>query len=138
MISHATELTTWCPFRVRSYMVHLKERMICCRDPSTFNVDFLMSLEICWPLSFPAPVSRPLTARTAKQETLNSYTAVGIAEHWELSMALFDVRVKSPVRMWNPILVSNSGSKSERKQKVLEWAYLSPEIHSVIAADLLL
>lgn len=69
---------------------------------------------------------------------MKSYTAVGIAEHWELSMALFDARVKSPVRMWNPTLVSNSGSKSERKHTVLEWAYLSPEIHSIVAADLLL
>ncbi|CAN0146142.1 unnamed protein product [Ascophyllum nodosum] len=72
------------------------------------------------------------------QATLNTYKAVGIAEHWELSMALFDASVKSPVRKWNPKLVSNTGSRSERKQQVLEWAYLSPEIHGVIAADMLL
>ena len=74
----------------------------------------------------------------SNQATLNTYKAVGIAEHWELSMALFDASVKSPVRKWNPKLVSNTGSRSERKQQVLEWAYLSPEIHRVIAADMLL
>lgn len=85
---------------------------------------------------------RPLAVRptiaNASQETLKSYAAVGIAEHWELSMALFGAKVKSPVRKWNPDLVSNSGSKSERKENVLEWAYLSPELHGVIAVDLLL
>ena len=74
----------------------------------------------------------------SNQATLNTYKAVGIAEHWELSMALFNVSVKSPVRKWNPMLVSNTSSRSERKQQVLEWAYLSPEILGVIAADIVL
>ncbi|CAN0088367.1 unnamed protein product [Scytosiphon promiscuus] len=69
---------------------------------------------------------------------LASYTAVGILEHWDLSMQLFDARVKSPVRSWQQIQMSNQGQLSGLRDEVLQWAHTSPEIHRVMATDLLL
>ncbi|CAM9504714.1 unnamed protein product [Laminaria digitata] len=69
---------------------------------------------------------------------LSTYTAVGIFEEWELSMRLFDAKVQSPVRLWNEKFKSNSGSRSGARDELLNWAYTSVEVHTMIAADLLL
>lgn len=73
-----------------------------------------------------------------KKRIIKTYAAVGIAEEWELSMALFNATVQSPVRQWNPTPVHDAGSTSAFQQEVLEWACLSPEIHTVLSADMLL
>lgn len=53
-------------------------------------------------------------------------------------MELFDARVVSPVRRWETNLAVNPGNQSEARNEVLAWARTSPEVHSVLAADLLL
>lgn len=72
------------------------------------------------------------------QSILGTYTAVGILEHWDLSMQLFDARVRSPVRDWVNISKSNPGKLSPVRDEVTRWAHLSPEIHRVLATDMLL
>ncbi|CAN0101748.1 unnamed protein product, partial [Ectocarpus fasciculatus] len=69
---------------------------------------------------------------------LSTYTAVGILEYWDLSMQLFDERVKSPVRHWQDIKHFNKGQMSELRDEVHQWAHMSPEIHRIMATDLLL
>ncbi|CAN0219045.1 unnamed protein product [Scytosiphon promiscuus] len=69
---------------------------------------------------------------------LGTYTAVGILEHWDLSMQLFDARIKSPVRDWQNIQKSNPGQLSGIRDEVYQWAHLSPEIHRAMSTDLLL
>eukprot|EP00752_Nemacystus_decipiens_P003296 g3050.t1 len=69
---------------------------------------------------------------------LGSYTAVGILEHWDLSMQLFDARVRSPVRDWQNIKKSNPGRLSGLRDQVYQWAHMSPEIHRIMATDMLL
>lgn len=64
--------------------------------------------------------------------------AVGILEHWDLSMQLFDARVKSPVRDWQNIQKSNPGQLSGIRDEVYQWAHLSPEIHRAMSTDMLL
>lgn len=72
------------------------------------------------------------------QAILGSYTAVGILEHWDLSMQLFDARVRSPVRDWQNIQKSNPGQLSGLRDEVYQWAHMSPEIHRIMATDMLL
>lgn len=72
------------------------------------------------------------------QAIIGSYQAIGILEHWELSMQLFDAKVRSPVSDWQIIQISNSGKKSELRDAVHKWAHMSPEIHSILATDMLL
>lgn len=72
------------------------------------------------------------------QGILGTYTAVGILEHWDLSMQLFDARVKSPVHNWQDIQKSNPGKLSGLRDEVYQWAHMSPEIHRVMATDMLL
>ena len=69
---------------------------------------------------------------------MRSYTAIGIVEHWKLSMELFDAVIVSPVREWNQLVAYNQGPQSLERQTLLKWALLDPEIHSVLSADLLL
>ncbi len=69
---------------------------------------------------------------------MGTYAAVGILEHWDLSMQLFDARVKSPVKDWVNINTSNPGQLSPEREEVTKWAHLSPEIHRVLATDMLL
>lgn len=64
--------------------------------------------------------------------------AVGITEHWELSMQLFDAVVESPVRKWDAELLRNPGQTSSKRDEVLQWAYQSPEIRLALAGDLVL
>ncbi|CAM9685130.1 unnamed protein product [Ectocarpus sp. 12 AP-2014] len=59
-------------------------------------------------------------------------------EYWDLSMELFNARVRSPVREWNMTLHSNAGVPSGLRYKVLRWAHDSPAVHRLIAADMLL
>eukprot|EP00904_Undaria_pinnatifida_P009826 jgi/Undpi1/5974/HiC_scaffold_2.g01248.m1 len=54
--------------------------------------------------------------------TLRSYKAVGIAEHWELTMLLFDATVTSPVRHWSHALVPSADEASVFRKEVLEAA----------------
>ncbi|CAM9616207.1 unnamed protein product [Ascophyllum nodosum] len=72
------------------------------------------------------------------QAIMGTYTAIGFLEHWELSMRLFDAKVKSPVRDWENIQISNSGTMSELRDSVYRWAHMSPEIHNILATDMLL
>lgn len=60
------------------------------------------------------------------------------SEEWKMSMELFDARVTSSVRLWDTDLAVNPGNRSVARTDVLEWAYTSPEVHSVLASDLLL
>lgn len=63
---------------------------------------------------------------------------MGIFEEWELSMKLFNAKVKSPVEVWDAGVAHNAGVTSEAREQLLEWAHLSPELHSVLSADLLI
>eukprot|EP00752_Nemacystus_decipiens_P004779 g4350.t1 len=81
------------------------------------------------------------------QRILASYTAVGILEHWDLSMELFNARIRSPVRDWKVTPVhlahlgvhrANTGVYSELRQQIRRWARTSPDIHAVLAPDLIL
>lgn len=71
------------------------------------------------------------------KDILANYTAVGILEHWDLSMQLFDARVRSPVRHWNATVQSNPGKLSGLRDDVHSWARTSSDIHRVIGADIL-
>ena len=53
-------------------------------------------------------------------------------------MALFDASVTSPVRHWSHALVPNAEEASAYRKELLDWAYLSPDIHNALAADILL
>lgn len=72
------------------------------------------------------------------QGILGTYVAVGILEYWDLSMELFDAKVKSPVRDWKVITKSNPGQQSDLRNDIYRWAHMSPEIHRVMATDILL
>lgn len=69
---------------------------------------------------------------------LASYQAVGIFEEWDLSMQLFNANVKSSVRNWNGTLVLNQGYMDPERRRLLEWAYMSPDLNAVLRADILL
>lgn len=69
---------------------------------------------------------------------MSTYTAVGITEEWNLTMDLFNARVKSPVREWREQELYNAGATSEVREQLLAWAQHSPEIQTALAADLLL
>lgn len=53
-------------------------------------------------------------------------------------MQLFDAVVRSPVWKWDAGMMHNTGNVSETRRKVLDWAYESEDIRSIIAADLML
>lgn len=53
-------------------------------------------------------------------------------------MRLFDAKVKSPVRRWDPKYEANQGGESVARKELLEWAYTNEELHSLVAADVLL
>eukprot|EP00903_Cladosiphon_okamuranus_P012839 g11997.t2 len=72
------------------------------------------------------------------QENFRSYKAIGIFEHWELSMQLFDATVTSSVRHWNNSMALNPGPTPPERQELLRWAYTNPEIHATLATDILL
>lgn len=59
-------------------------------------------------------------------------------EHWDLSMQLFDARVRSPVRNWSMFKQANPGKMSGLREEVHRWARTSTAIHRAIAADMLL
>ena len=69
---------------------------------------------------------------------MQTYTAMGIMEYWDLSMQLFDAKVKSPVRVWNEEKHANQGDPSPLRDEVYRWAHKSPEIHAILSTDLLL
>lgn len=80
-------------------------------------------------------------ARPAKlsKDVLSKYNAVGILEHWDISMRLFDARVQSPVARWTDLdFKVNAASETYRRHLLHTWAYNSSEIHSVLEGDLLL
>ncbi|CAM9148414.1 unnamed protein product [Hapterophycus canaliculatus] len=72
------------------------------------------------------------------QEVMASYVAVGIMEHWDLTMKLFNARVRSPVPDWNQFRLANPGKASGLRDEVLQWAHMSADIHQAIGADILL
>ncbi|CAM9294983.1 unnamed protein product [Ectocarpus sp. 8 AP-2014] len=69
---------------------------------------------------------------------LAGYRAIGIMEHWGLSMQLFNARVRSPVRDWNVSTHVNPGGGSGIRDEVLQWAHQSPAIHDALRTDMLL
>lgn len=81
-----------------------------------------------FPSRFPSP---PLPT----QELLLTYNAVGIFEYWELSMQLFDAKVKSPVETWDASVSHNPGVSNDAREELLTWARSSPELHSLLSAD---
>lgn len=72
------------------------------------------------------------------QGILGTYTAVGILEHWDLSMQLFNAKVKSPVTDWQTIRLANAGQMSGPRDEVARWAHGSPDIHEALATDMLI
>ncbi|CAN0193658.1 unnamed protein product [Ascophyllum nodosum] len=89
-----------------------------------------------WPCRLDSPESWDVLKQT--QRILSTYTAVGIMEEWNLSMALFNAKVKSPVANWDSKIVRNPGLQSKGRQELLEWAFMSPRVHSILSADILL
>ncbi|CAM9119149.1 unnamed protein product [Laminaria digitata] len=71
-------------------------------------------------------------------EVLSTYTAVGIFEEWELSMRLFDAKVKTPVQNWDVNLAANRGNQSAAREDLRDWAHTSVKLHTMLAADMLL
>lgn len=67
-----------------------------------------------------------------------TYTAIGITSEWELSMDLFDAVVVSPVRRWDRDIMYNEGVHSAERTELLQWASVEPELHTLLAADLML
>lgn len=59
-------------------------------------------------------------------------------EHWDLSMQLFDAKVQSPVRDWQAMTMANAGSGSGSRDELGQWARKSPEIHKILAPDMLI
>lgn len=59
-------------------------------------------------------------------------------EEWDLTMDLFNARVKSPVRDWREQKLANPGVASEVREHILTWAHESPQIHRAMATDILL
>lgn len=53
-------------------------------------------------------------------------------------MRLFNARVRSPVRDWNAEMVVNAGTRSKVREELLAWAHTNVELHTVLAADMLL
>eukprot|EP00903_Cladosiphon_okamuranus_P008180 g7879.t1 len=91
----------------------------------------------------PHSMDQPETAKLVRvvEGILRSYTAVGILEHWDLTMELFNARVKSPVRDWKATpepLNRVHEVYSDFQQKIHEWARTSPDVHAVLATDLVL
>lgn len=72
------------------------------------------------------------------KDIISTYVAVGIYEEWSLSMQLFDANVPSSVRKWDSGMELNKGPHSPERDTLLQWAYESPEILQVLAADLML
>ncbi|CAN0366243.1 unnamed protein product [Ectocarpus sp. 6 AP-2014] len=97
---------------------------------------------ICGEMQLDAPqmVDEPggLDLLQQVEDILAGYEAVGIMEHWELSMELFNARVRSPVREWNRFKQKNPGATSGLRDQVLQWAHENPAIHRVLGADMLL
>lgn len=79
-----------------------------------------------------------VTILILEQNIISGYAAIGIMEHWDLSMQLFNARVRSPVRDWNVFKQANPGKMSGLRDEVLKWAHTSPEIHRAIGTDMLL
>eukprot|EP00904_Undaria_pinnatifida_P005233 jgi/Undpi1/183/HiC_scaffold_1.g00180.m1 len=100
------------------------------------------NFELCPPDH--AVTDRPRTLETKKsweilrhvEEILLTYNAVGIFEYWDLSMQLFDAKVKSPVEKWDASITHNPGVRNEAREELLVWASSSPELHSLLSADL--
>lgn len=65
------------------------------------------------------PTTRVDPAR-ASQELLALYKAIGIFEHWDLSMQLFDATVVSSVREWRSSGALNPGPASAERDEVGE------------------
>lgn len=60
-------------------------------------------------------------------------------EHWNLSMELFDARVRSPVRHWSKFKQQdNPGTMSGLREDVHRWARTNSDIHRAVGADILL
>ncbi|CAM9181376.1 unnamed protein product [Scytosiphon promiscuus] len=81
------------------------------------------------------------------EDNLATYTAVGILEYWDLSMELFNARIKSPVKDWKAtpehlrhlgVHKANVGISSEVRTQVSQWAHMSPALHATVATDMLL
>ena len=53
-------------------------------------------------------------------------------------MRLFNAKVSSPVRHWDVEMAVNAGPVSAAREELLGWARTSIELHSILAADLLL
>ena len=63
---------------------------------------------------------------------------MGIFEHFELSMELFDATLKTPVAHWTANKISNPGRQSPVREELLEWAHLNTELRRFLAPDLML
>ncbi|CAM9761772.1 unnamed protein product [Ectocarpus fasciculatus] len=94
----------------------------------------------CWQVVIAPGLDGPrgLDVLQEVEDILAGYTAVGVLEYWDLSMQLFNARVRSPVREWNTTLHSNAGVPSGLRYEVLQWAHNSPGIHRLVGTDMLL
>lgn len=59
-------------------------------------------------------------------------------ESWDLSMQLFDSKVKSPVRSWKANRYANEEHMPSLRDQVHKWAHANPEIHTIVVTDVLL
>lgn len=75
----------------------------------------------------------------AAQDRLATYVAIGIHEHWDLSMKLFDAKLVSDVDAWSTHLHINGSKNTDTAARVRlrEWALTSVELNYILAADLL-
>lgn len=51
-------------------------------------------------------------------------------------MQLFNAKVKSPVENWDANIAHNPGEQSGVREKLTQWAHISPELHNLLSADI--
>lgn len=67
---------------------------------------------------------------------MKTYNAVGIFEFWDLSMQLFNSRIKSPVANWDAGIAKNPGVRTGAREELLGWARNSTELQDLLSADM--
>lgn len=53
-------------------------------------------------------------------------------------MRLFNARVTTPLHDWDADVAINPGTRSVARKNLLAWAHSNPDLHNLLAADMLL
>lgn len=53
-------------------------------------------------------------------------------------MQLFNATITSSTRSWDHRIRHNPGPATKERQELLDWAMVSPDVHRLLAADMLL